>query len=126
MKLRMRSNSIRLRLTQSEVGQLAKNGIVEETIDFGSAFGGRFIYSLQIDRDRQDVYSTSGSGRINVHVPRTLAENWIQTEEVGIEGLQPTDSGRSLRLIIEKDFTCLHPRPGEDRSDAFPNPSAEK
>ncbi|MEP7074980.1 MAG: hypothetical protein ABI878_04150 [Acidobacteriota bacterium] len=126
MKLRMRSNSIRLRLTQSEVGQLADTGSVEETIDFGTDCGGSFTYGLVIDDERSEVLSIADKGRITVFLPRTLAESWIGTETVGVEADQPIDVSGVLRLLIEKDFTCVHPRPGEDGSDAFPNPSAAK
>lgn len=125
MKLRMRANSIRLRLTQSEVRQLAESGRVEETIDFGTGFGGRFVYCLVIDDGKPEVRSAADNGRITVFLPRTLAESWIGTETVGVEADQQTDGG-NLRLLIEKDFACLHAAADEDESDAFPNPAKEQ
>jgi hypothetical protein len=43
---------------------------------------------------------------------------WTESDEVGIEA-----STGTLKLLIEKDFRCLHrePEPGED---SFPNPLA--
>jgi hypothetical protein len=43
---------------------------------------------------------------------------WMESDQTGIEA-----STGTLRLLIEKDFECLHrePQPGED---AFPNPLA--
>jgi hypothetical protein len=45
MKLRLQGNSVRLRLTRSEVERLRDTGIVEESVDFG---GGEVLaYRLQ-------------------------------------------------------------------------------
>ena len=37
MKLRLQGNSVRLRLTRSEVERLREIGLVEELVDFGTA-----------------------------------------------------------------------------------------
>lgn len=126
MKLRLKENSIRLRLTQGEVRQLAETGCIEEAIDFGPGAGGRFVYCLRTDEAATEVHSTANGGAITVFLPKTLADRWIGTEEVGVEADQNAGDGRSLKLSIEKDFACLHRRPGEDESDAFPNPSTAK
>ena len=126
MKLRIKENSIRLRLTQGEVNRLAETGCVEETIDFGTRSGGRFVYALRIDNHKQEVCSSSERDRIIVFIPETLARNWIETEQVGIDAEQQIENGRSLRLTVEKDFACLHPRQGEDETDSFPNPLTDK
>lgn len=125
MKLRMKNNSIRLRLTQSEVMRLSDLGHVEETIDFGAGFGGGFTYVLRVDPDKKNVTAIAGSGVITVVLPRSLAESWIKTDLIGLETEQPVEGGEELRLIIEKDFACLNPRPGEDQSDSFPNPNTD-
>lgn len=45
MKLRLQGNSLRLRLTRSEVVRLNGHGSVEEAASFGS--GGSLIYRIQ-------------------------------------------------------------------------------
>ena len=30
-----------------------------------------------------------------------------------------------FRILVEKDFTCIEPRDGEDQSDLYPNPKSE-
>ena len=47
MKLRIKGNSIRFRLTQSEVQQLATVGKVTETLKFGPTTFGQLNYTIQ-------------------------------------------------------------------------------
>ena len=44
MKLRIRGNSARLRLTKTEVKHLAEKGLVEEKTDFGN--GQTLVYAI--------------------------------------------------------------------------------
>ena len=125
MKLRMKKNSIRLRLTQSEIKTLSDLGHVSETIDFGTGFGDGFTYVLRVDPDEKTVMAIAGSGIITVVLPRSMAESWIETDLIGLEAEQTVGGGDELRLIIEKDFACLNPRPGENQSDSFPNPNKD-
>ena len=112
MKLRIRGNSLRLRLSQSEVTQLAREGRVEEAISFGPS---KLTYALTTsDVDR--VGATYDSNRIVVTLPKARAQTWTSTDEVGIE------SKGELAILVEKDWSCLKPREGEDDSDAFPHP----
>jgi hypothetical protein len=59
---------------------------------------------------------------LTVRLPSIQARHWADSEEVGIEAEQPIGDGTSLRLVVEKDFECLHPR-GEEIADAFPRPA---
>jgi hypothetical protein len=34
--------------------------------------------------------------------------------------------GADLNITLEKDFACLAPRAGEDESDNFPHPDAQR
>jgi hypothetical protein len=43
--------------------------------------------------------------------------------DVSLHGEQPLEHG-VLRILVEKDFTCVEPRDGEDQSDLYPNPKA--
>ena len=64
------------------------------------------------------VTATFDNRNIRVIVPVSVAKEWIESDQTGIEA-----STATLRLLIEKDFQCLHrePEPGED---SFPNPLA--
>ena len=120
MKLRIRGNSIRLRLTKSEVDQFRSTGEVSESIDFGQS---AMRYSLRTT-DRDALGADFGDGELSILVPKDQAEAWAGSEQVGIDGAQSAGDGQDLRILIEKDFECLAERPGEDDSDAFPNPLA--
>jgi hypothetical protein len=57
-------------------------------------------------------------------VPAALAVEWYTTDRVSISGEQPLESGKSVSILVEKDFQCLHGEVGRD-PDAYPNPLEE-
>ena len=121
MKLRLRGNSLRLRLTQREVNDLVAVGSVEEKTAFGP--GASLSYAIALG-EVPTVGASFDAGAIRVTVPFAEARAWATSDRVGIEAEQATaTAGEPLRLLIEKDFACLKPRTGEDDRDAFPNPN---
>jgi hypothetical protein len=118
MKLRVRGDSIRLRLTQSEVSALIEQGLVEESTAFGP--GMSFVYSLRLGEKGGAALTPA---RIEVYVPAEVARAWAASDAVTIEVTQDASAGRTLRILVEKDFACLTKRPHEDDTDAFPNPN---
>ena len=46
------------------------------------------------------------------------AEQWIKTDQVGIETTINLSNNDRLHILIEKDFPCLD-RPQEDKSDTY-------
>ncbi len=115
MKLRIRGNSIRLRLTKSEVTKLAEQGLVEEKTDFGN--GQFFIYAVTVSGKFESITADFQNGQISIFIPQTVVETWTNGEEVGISAEQGL-----LKLLIEKDFNCLIPRNTEEDADTFPHP----
>ena len=55
-------------------------------------------------------------------LPANLARALASTNQVGIEHVQLIAKGVTLKIVLEKDFQCFNPRPGENESDNFPNP----
>ncbi len=123
MKLRIRGNSIRLRLTRSEVEQLGRTGTVSEDVEFGATSPG-FCYQLSATDDNIATHAKFEDHCLSISVPASQAERWIGSDEVGIEEMQSIDKNKFLRILVEKDFACLTERDGEEESDAFPNPAA--
>lgn len=123
MKLRVRRNSLRLRLSRSEVAQFASSGSVEETVEFGSAEPS-LTYRLCMTPDSETILAIFANNRIDVLVPKVDAENWINSEMVGIDAAQQLSDSKTLLILVEKDFACLVQRENEDEKDAFPNPRA--
>lgn len=123
----MKNNSVRLRLTQGELARFAETGRVEEAIEFGIEPPQRFIYALETDSEAKNARATLENNRITVFLPKRQADAWTRTAQVGIEVEQSIgDGGKTLRLLIEKDFACLEPRKGEDDADTFPHPLEAK
>lgn len=123
MKLRIRGNSIRLRLKRGEVDRLvAGNKLIEETEFPGSAFS----YSLELS-DNEDMVASFDNGRIEVSMPREIIPEWADTDLVTLYSEQELPADRKLEILVEKDFTCLEPghhRNCEDDQDTYPHPSA--
>lgn len=123
MKLRIRGDSLRFRVTQGEASRLLAKEQVSESVHFPSSSNtGILTYSLRACENAMQVTADFGNGEILVDLPMTLVEPWARTDQVGMESTQPTNEGRGLHIVIEKDFRCLQPRPEEDESDNFPNP----
>jgi len=117
MKMRIRGDSLRLRLAQGEIVRLRETGEVCDHIHFGDRTLAYALVSGDVDTPR----ARFGDDRIEVTLPRGVASEWANSDQVGIEAEQPLANG-TLKLLIEKDFQCLAPRPGEDDSDGFPHP----
>jgi HSP20 family molecular chaperone IbpA len=113
MKLRLRHNSIRLRLTRSEVNQFQHSGLVQETVEFPRA---SLVFSLESSRDAETISASFADGRLSVAVPRQQGSAWATTEEVGMEA-----EFQGLSILIEKDWPCLHPSATKDE-DTFARP----
>lgn len=121
MKLRIKGNSIRLRLTKTEIINFGKQGSIEDKTSF--AGGVLFGYTLQQKPGITELNATFSENRITVFVPETLAQQWISTDIVGFENNMDIGNGQQLFLLIEKDWVCLD-NTFEDQSDNFPNPNA--
>lgn len=118
MKLRIKGDSLRLRLSQGEMRTLAERGEVEDGVSF--AGGAALRYRLRVSDN--DVISASYiANLIDILVPRALSRQWCDTDLVTLSATQPVALGE-LRIVLEKDWACLAPREGEDESDNFPHP----
>lgn len=120
MKLRIQDNSVRLRLTRSEVDRLSRDGSVSAAISFPG--GSSLEYSVESSSMTGQPRADFSADRIVVQIPAPVVQKWAATEEVSIAGVQPLDKNGELLILVEKDFACLAPRAGEDETDMFPHP----
>ncbi len=121
MKLRIRDNSVRLRLTQAEVDILQTEGLVSARTQFP---GGRsLVYEVESSPASVTPAAHFSENRLTVRLPETVVLAWATSQQVSMEGEQRLVDGDVLRLLVEKDFRCLTTRDGEDESDMFPNPA---
>lgn len=123
MKLRIKGDSLRLRVAPSEVDRLLKEGRVAETIHFAPETDARLTYALESSPDPSlsESVTVRCSGReVTVVVPAAVTKHWAESTEVGIYGQAPVFGGR-LEVAVEKDFACLDGNDTEN-ADTFPNP----
>ena len=128
MKLRIRANTLRLRLVRAEVDQLLASG---ETREAMPALGGAldYIFALGDEATASAELKTSAAGaELRVTWPRAEATAWAQDPRavamratVALPATAASAAGE-LSLLVEKDFPCLVVREGEDDSDAFARP----
>lgn len=122
MKLRIKDDTIRLRVQRAEIQALAASGSLYGVLHLGPGESEVLSYGLAVS-DEEAVGLEYTPGRITVTVPRPLLDDWVTTDRVGFDA--EVDTGdHVVKVLVEKDFQCLVDRPGEDESDAFPNPRA--
>ena len=122
VKLRIRDNSVRLRLTQGEVGALRDDGVVSARTAFP---GGRdFRYEVESSPASVTPGAFLSDCKLTVRLPESAVRAWANSEQVSITGEQQHKTGEKLDILVEKDFQCLAPREGEDESDMYPHPEA--
>ena len=124
MKLRIRGNSIRLRLKRGEVAHVAAGKSIVEEIHFP---GSVLTYRLDIS-ETNDIEANFTGGNLEFSLPASKVLGWATTDAVSLTATQSLSNGATLTLLIEKDFACLEPghaRCHEDDADSFPHPRAE-
>jgi hypothetical protein len=120
MKLRLLDNSIRMRLTRTEVRRIENDDIVRGSVQFPAE--AHFDYVLESSPACVAATARLENNVLTVCLPETAAHEWAKSDSVSIRAEQPLDSGPPLQVLIEKDFACLTPRAEEDESDLFPHP----
>ncbi len=113
MKIRIKDNSVRFRLTQSEVALLGKTGSVSCTTEFMNR---SLIYKIESTED-SEISVSYIENQIVLKMPDVQIMEWVSTDRVGFDG----QSGL-VRVLIEKDFVCID-NSMEDQSDNYPNPN---
>jgi hypothetical protein len=122
MKLRIKGNSLRLRVSRSELDLVSNGQRVQETIYFGPESDASLTYALEWDEVIAQTTVKYESHTVTVQIPSNLARNWGTSDLVGLSGHIDLGSVGILEVLVEKDFACF------DRSDAtdedtFPNPN---
>lgn len=116
MKLRCTHNSIRIRIRKSELAQLSEERQIEETINFGNQIS--LTFAIIIQKEIEKVNAIFENNSIKINLPETIANNWINSNQVGIQVENPVSKTENLNILIEKDFPCLD-REEENKADTF-------
>ena len=122
MKLRIRGDTVRLRLKRSEVERIAAGDSVSEQTHFP---GSVLTYRLETGSVGH-AEARFDDGDLAIMLPADQVRQWAGTDQVSIAASQTVGSSE-LSLLVEKDFQCLSPghhRPGEDDEDTYPHPDA--
>jgi len=119
MKIRIKGNSIRFRLTRPEVDKFAEKGYLEETTEFGN---NSFVYALQSMDGIPCLKADFNDNKITMFVPANISAAWAKNETVGYENNMDIGDDKHLYLLLEKDFKCIDAPAHEDQSDNFENP----
>lgn len=121
MKLRIKGDSLRLRISPSEVSRLLQSGRIDETIHFGHGDDAALTYALLLGSQQDSAFAVRHTAReIAVEVPASLVRAWAGSEQVGMYGAIDHGTGQ-LEIAVEKDFACLDKIDSES-SDTYPNP----
>lgn len=116
MKIRIKGDTIRLRLSQSEVATIGQSGTVSEITHFGT---GALTYRLMCHDQGDDIISSCVDHVITISISKKLAAIWATSDMVGMD----TSRENVPYILIEKDFQCLTVREGEDETDLYQNPN---
>lgn len=121
MKLRLKDNTIRIRLSMPEVVTLVK----DHKISSMTLFPGQSSLKTILHLDNEDHVAVSfDQGNLKIILPSKQLDQWDLNDQVGHRWEIDLDQNQQkLLLVIEKDFQCLTERPGEDESSLFPNPN---
>lgn len=102
MKLRIRDNSVGMRLTRDEIEILRKQGVVSARTGFP---GGReFRYQLESSPASVAPAAFFSDNMITVRLPETTVLAWATTEQIAIEGEQVLVDGNKLNITVDKDL----------------------
>jgi hypothetical protein len=115
MKLRIKGNAIRYRLTKSDLAKMVEEGFVKETVEF---IDDQLVYVLQRTSAGRLVADFKDNV-LTVYMPATMVTALANTDKVGFE-----NTHGKLNLLIEKDFVCID-NVTEDQSDNYPHPLVE-
>ena len=118
MKIRIKGNSIRFRLTKTEVEKFDQQGFYKEQTFFGNS---SLFYALEIKEGIDNLISDFQNNCLVIYIPKKMSDEWLRTDKVGFENTISFPDGSTLFLLVEKDWTCLD-NTIEDQSDNFPNP----
>lgn len=120
MKIRIKGNFVRYRLTKTEVETFCETGFYQETTDFG---GTVFTYALKAKKGTDVLEASFDNNTIIIYLPDRERSTWAISDRVGYSNDMPLPNGKQLSLLVEKDFVCLD-ETAEDQSDNYPNPLA--
>jgi hypothetical protein len=118
MKLRIKGNSLRIRVTRPEVDRLAVDGFLQEQSELP---GNTLTYVVRTADNVTELSAHFDDNVITMFVPAIFAKEWTHNNIVGIDTDASMTGNSSLHLLLEKDFMCTN-ETVEDQSEHYENP----
>ncbi len=126
MKLRMKDNSLRIRITQSELNRLTHEGEIKACTRLGPDPTQVFHYGLRLDEKQKELGVNYHCNVLMVTITASMMAEWKEDDKVGFDAAFDIGDGAYLQIVIEKDFKCLHPgKNREPELDNYPHPMAQ-
>jgi hypothetical protein len=131
LKIRVTRSSIRYRLTQTEVADLALGKSLDEELQLAISI--RLLFSIEpksIDYPEWDTMrrrpfmGVVDTNDIKLKLPLKDIETWANSDQEGLYYRMTNGTDKIIEVTVEKDFACLKPRVEE--VDQFPNPNKGK
>lgn len=119
MKIRIKDNSLRFRLTKSEVHQLCTTGFIQATTQMPS---NTLTYCIKVIDGIQQLNADFIDNAITLLFPASEAAIWYDSDRITYLDNITLPTGENLKLLLEKDFVCLD-HTDEDQSDNYENPN---
>ncbi|MDE3187446.1 MAG: hypothetical protein KGM96_07980 [Acidobacteriota bacterium] len=120
MKLRIKGNSLRLRVSPSEMARLMQVGRIEGTIRFAIEDDAKLTYALEHSAAQAEMSVRYRLQEVTVTLSTEDAHRWLEGKQVGLHR-EYAIGGELLVVLVEKDFACLDGSDA-DNADAFVNP----
>lgn len=101
MKIRIKGNSIRYRLTKAEVEIFSKEGYCAEKTVFNT---GVLTYALRAVEGIDNLTANFEHQTITMCLPMSDCQSWATNNRIGFEHKMVLEDGQILALLLEKDF----------------------
>ncbi|MBL0103415.1 MAG: hypothetical protein IPP51_06430 [Bacteroidetes bacterium] len=104
MKIRIKGNTIRIRLSKSEVDRFAVNHRIEDHTEFGDT---KFSYALVSGPQYAQMGADFKDGIITMFLTEKQAEEWTKTTLIGLENDMPIGNGKTCMSFWRKISNVL-------------------
>ncbi|MFZ1528791.1 MAG: hypothetical protein WAT19_08575 [Ferruginibacter sp.] len=118
MKLRLKGNAVRLRLTKADIKELKEQGVIREHSHIADAV---FTYELQQKVMEANLSASVQNNTVTVFINERSFRQLTATDTVGVSYIQQNENAPDLFLLVEKDFKCLDESP-ESQEDMYEHP----
>jgi hypothetical protein len=122
MKVRWTGESVRFRITPTELATLERGEPIHAALELP---GGGWSATVQPDPNGETRLVGVRVGTVALHLSPADVARLADPAEEGVYFHGPrADNPDGLRYYIEKDFPCAHPRPieAEEHSETFTPP----